>query len=233
MDFLTYLARIPGVFVASVLSALLVLYMAPSQALPVFINELHYDNAGGDVDEGVELAGPAGTDLADWQLFFYNGSSGSVYKTRSLSGLIPEGVAGIGFVEFLTGSLQNGPNDGLALVDADAGVQQFISYEGVITAASGPASGLTSVDIGVFEDGATAVGRSLQLTGTGSTVEDFFWAAGDSSFGRINEGQIFSPEPEIENVPEPTAPLLVASALLLLMLSQRQRKLPASETVTV
>ncbi len=33
----------------------------------VFINEIHYDNAtgtvGGDINEGIEIAGPAGTDL--------------------------------------------------------------------------------------------------------------------------------------------------------------------------
>ena len=30
----------------------------------VFINEIHYDDAGGDAGEGVEIAGPAGTDLS-------------------------------------------------------------------------------------------------------------------------------------------------------------------------
>lgn len=32
-------------------------------AQTVWINEIHYDNTGDDVDEGVEIAGPAGTDL--------------------------------------------------------------------------------------------------------------------------------------------------------------------------
>jgi hypothetical protein len=35
---------------------------------PVFINEIHYDNAGADVGEFVEIAGPAGTNLAGWRL---------------------------------------------------------------------------------------------------------------------------------------------------------------------
>jgi len=30
---------------------------------PVFINEIHYDNEGTEANEGVEVAGPAGTDL--------------------------------------------------------------------------------------------------------------------------------------------------------------------------
>ena len=39
-----------------------------SLATPVFINELHYDNAGSDINEGVEIAGPAGTSLENWIL---------------------------------------------------------------------------------------------------------------------------------------------------------------------
>ncbi len=32
-----------------------------TEAQEVFINELHYDNSGTDADEGIEIAGPAGT----------------------------------------------------------------------------------------------------------------------------------------------------------------------------
>jgi hypothetical protein len=34
----------------------------------VFINEIHYDNAGTDVGEGVEIAGTAGMDLTGWSI---------------------------------------------------------------------------------------------------------------------------------------------------------------------
>jgi hypothetical protein len=44
----------------------------------VFINELHYDNAGTDEGEAVEVAGPAGTDLTGWQVVLYNGANGQV-----------------------------------------------------------------------------------------------------------------------------------------------------------
>ena len=53
------------------------------QAQTVFINEIHYDNAGGDVGEGVEVAGPAGTDLTGWTIEFYNGANGLVYDTST------------------------------------------------------------------------------------------------------------------------------------------------------
>ncbi|MGI9240203.1 MAG: endonuclease, partial [Verrucomicrobiales bacterium] len=41
------------------------------QAQAVFINELHYDNSGADTNEGLEIAGPAGTDLSAYRLVFY------------------------------------------------------------------------------------------------------------------------------------------------------------------
>jgi hypothetical protein len=45
----------------------------------VFINEIHYDNAGTDVGEGVEIAGTAGTDLTGWSIIPYNGNGGVSY----------------------------------------------------------------------------------------------------------------------------------------------------------
>src|SRR5690606_35449458 len=38
--------------------------LSAQSATPVFINEIHYDNTGTDAGEFVEVAGPAGTDLA-------------------------------------------------------------------------------------------------------------------------------------------------------------------------
>ena len=47
----------------------------------VFINEIHYDNSGTDVNEFIEIAGPAGTNLAEYSIVLYNGSGGAVYDT--------------------------------------------------------------------------------------------------------------------------------------------------------
>ena len=44
-----------------------------------------------------------------------------------------------------------------------------MSYEGSFTATNGPASGMTSIDIGVTEPGSDAIGNSLQRTGDGSS----------------------------------------------------------------
>ena len=69
--------------------------MAPARfgnpTTTVFINELHYDNAGTDAGEAVEIAGPAGTDLTGWSLVLYNGANGAAYNTNTLSGVIAEG----------------------------------------------------------------------------------------------------------------------------------------------
>jgi len=160
----------------------------------VFINEIHYDNASSDVDEAIELAGPAGTDLTSWSLVLYNGSNGTVYNTVNLSGSIPNQQNGYGtMVEILpSNGLQNGAPDGIALVDASSNVVQFLSYEGSFSVTEGPAAGMTSTDIGVSETSSTPVGQSLQLTGTGTTYADFVWQAPmANTYGAVNTDQIF------------------------------------------
>lgn len=163
-------------------------------ATSIFINEIHYDNVGTDIGEAIEIAGPAGTDLTGWSIVLYNGSGGAVYDTVNLSGIIPDQQNGFGTVSisFPTNGIQNGAPDGIALVDSNGAVIQFLSYEGIFTAVGGPADGLTSKDIGVSESSSTTVGFSLQLTGTGTVFEDFVWnAPADDSPGAVNDGQSF------------------------------------------
>jgi PKD repeat protein len=161
----------------------------------VFINEIHYDNTGSDSLEGIEIAGPAGIDLGCYELVLYNGNGNTVYNTISLSGTIPNESCGYGALWFPILQLQNGSPDGMALYDAcNMAVLQFLSYEGTITAADGPALGMTSTDIVVDEPGSTPGGFSLQLQGSGTTYADFTWAGPDSNtYGQINTGQDFGP----------------------------------------
>ena len=169
-----------------------VLLAASASAQSVFINEIHYDNTGGDVGEFVEIAGPAGTDLTDWDVVLYNGSNGTRYGTIGLSGTIDDEGNGFGVLSFDMEGVQNGAPDGLALVDAGGNVVQFLSYEGSFTASGGPADGQTSTDIGVDEDPAPPAGQSLQLKGSGTTYGDFAWSApSPDSPGRVNDGQTF------------------------------------------
>jgi predicted extracellular nuclease len=163
----------------------------------VFINEFHYDNDSTDVGEFIEIAGPAGTDLTGWSLVLYNGSSTvrAPYDTDFLSGSIPDLGNGFGTVvlNYPTDGIQNGAPDGIALVDNNGSVVQFLSYEGTFEAASGPAAGLTSTDIGVSETSSTPVGFSLQLSGTGSVYEDFTWSSPTPATSTaVNDGQTFT-----------------------------------------
>jgi hypothetical protein len=171
----------------------------------VFINELHYENVGKDVKEGVEIAAPAGTNLDGWTIHLYNGNHGKVYSTLKLQGIIPNLGNGWG-VSFFSFTLTN-PSDGtgLALVDAVGHVVQFLSYTGAwgcsivvvtysclapVKAVDGPAVGKVAQQIPVKETIFTAVGLSLQLhgrtlvftcaetdipIGKGNKYEDFTW----------------------------------------------------------
>jgi DNA/RNA endonuclease G (NUC1) len=146
------------------------------------INEIHYDNAGTDAGEAVEIEGPAGASVAGFTIVLYNGNGGVPYGlTQTLSGALPAscGTRGVVAVTYPQDGLQNGSPDGLALIDNTGNVLDFISYEGVIPAMSGPAAGLTSVDIVASQTSATA-GTSLQRGSTGT------WASGVSSFGLCN-----------------------------------------------
>jgi hypothetical protein len=181
-----------------------------ANAASVFINEFHYDNNGTDIDEGLEIAAAAGTNLDGWQLLFYNGSDGSVYKTNDLAGLIPNQLNGYGVLSFSSSGIQNGPADAFALIDDLGSVMDFISYEGSVTATEGAALGLTSIDVGVSEPANTPLGMSLQKLGLGVDSEDFSWVINPASFGSINNGQTFSPSP----VPLPASLWLFSTALM-------------------
>jgi len=201
------LSKLAVLLSSSVLSTLAI--NSPTFATPVFINEIHYDNAGTDTGEAIEIAGPAGVDLSSWSLVLYNGNGGTVYNTLTLSGVVPNLADGFGALVFNypANGLQNGSPDGVALVNEVGVVQQFLSYEGVLTAVGGAANGLVSTDIGVSENSSVIVGQSLQLNGNGADYENFIWnAAATSTFGAVNSGQSFSattPPPPVASCGEP------------------------------
>jgi hypothetical protein len=181
--------------------------VAPPPSVNVWINEMHYDNVGGDLDEGFEVAGPAGTDLSSYQITLYEGADGSVYSNRTLTGVIANQMNGFGVVWFdfsnASGTgLQPGP-DGFALSLVEGGVTSLIkfwSYEGTFAGAAGPADGVTSTDLGLSEGGSgtnsTPIGHSLQLCGTGTSAVDFVWTTwtATNSMGAFNVCQTI-PDP--------------------------------------
>ncbi len=162
-----------------------------SFATSIFVNEIHYDNAGGDVGEFVEIAVPAGfTALADIDFSLYNGNGGLEYDT-SVGTDFTAGDTGVTIggsmydlytLSYAVNGIQNGP-DGWAISNNGA-LCEFLSYEGDFTAMDGIANGMTSTDIGVSESSGTPIGGSLQLV-------DGTWLATDSN----TLGQANVPEP--------------------------------------
>lgn len=129
-----------------------------------FISELHYDNAGTDTGEFVEITAPAGTDLSNYFLEFYNGANS--YDVFPLTGIVPDAGSGCGAIQFLKSGIQNNGPDGIALATGTT-VIEFISYEGTITASNGVATGIMSTDILVSEPSSSPIGESLQKTDSG------------------------------------------------------------------
>lgn len=189
----------------------------------VFINEIHYDNDGGDLDEYVEIAGDARIDLTGWSLWLYNGSTGKTYDSFYFDRWsYIETNTQFGFHAIKTKGIQNGSPDGVALFDG-TDIIQFLSYEGSFIASNGVALGLNSNDIGVTEPTNTPLGFSLQLTGQGSSYTDFTWSSpqentfGLNKFGASNVGQRFiNPIRSNISVNEPSS-LLVFSFILISM----------------
>lgn len=134
------------------------------------INEVHYDNVGGDTGEFVEIRVESGTDVSGLRIDLYNGSNGQTYANVQVGTL--DKTSDDNFDYYLwerpADGIQNGSPDGIALSD-NGTVVEFLSYEGTMTATNGVATGQTSIDIGVSETTSTPTGQSLQRTGDGPT----------------------------------------------------------------
>ena len=108
-----------------------------------------------------------------------------------LSGAIPDQSNGFGTRDFDFRRIQNGPSDGIALVNGDGTVVEFLSYEGSFTATEGLATGTASTNSPEVESNETPVGHSLQKTEQGSLGSDFTWAAAQQATpGSVNTLQV-------------------------------------------
>ncbi len=187
----TRLLTVPGVLVtatALTLSGGTAAFADPVPATP-FISEIHYDNAGTDVGEAIEIEAPVGFDLTGWRIVLYNGGNGATYGARTLAGTVPD--AGVVVENYPVNGIQNGDPDGVALVSPTGSVAEFITYGGTFTAAGGPADGIAGTDIGVKQSSTTPIGHSLQKIG-GS------WRPpAPNSFGVRNTAPDPEPDPEL------------------------------------
>ncbi|MHC4294995.1 MAG: PEP-CTERM sorting domain-containing protein [Planctomycetota bacterium] len=194
------------------LVALLVPFLASATAAPL-LNEFHYDNAGSDVGEFLEVVLTGAANASNVTVTLYTGSTGLQYDTHNVGtsfsshGTLADGNRYYSLV-LPSNGIQNGSPDGIA-VDLSGAVAEFWSYEGTFTAADGPANGLTSVDVGVEEPlGTTPVGSSLQRINFGNT---WVFTSGSSTLGAIN-------------IPEPmTLSLLMVGAGVMLLQKKRRK----------
>ena len=166
-----------------------------------FISEIHYDDAGGDTGEFIEVQLPAGTSSAGLTAVLYNGGSNATaaaaattYDTDAFPTVTaPANAPAVAVIDYPADGIQNGSPDGIALVDASGTVLEFLSYEGVLTASNGPAAGLTSTDIGVAE-AAVPEGQSLSRT-YDAGADALVWAGpAANSKGAVNGGGTTTPE---------------------------------------
>ena len=185
----------------------------------LFINEFHYENDGLDQNEFVEIAVIGSINPADYTVSTYNGGDNRELTSVSLASYtlsaMMDTVTGSGeIVTFYTfdytasgDTLQNGPRDGIALSGPN-GLIEFLSYEGVLTAADGPAAGVTSIDVGVQERDTAAFTplSSIARVGTGDSAGDFtFVLDSASTAGGTNNGQTFL----VTSVPEPASTVIL------------------------
>lgn len=157
------------------------------------INEVHYDNAGADTGEFVEIRVAKDADVSGLRVDLYNGSNGQTYANVAVSSLtkVNDGDYDYYVWDRPADGIQNGGQDGIALSN-NGTVLEFLSYEGTLTASNGPAAGQTSIDIGVAEVTSTPVGQSLQRAGDAPTD----WRGPeDNTKGGDNDGDTGPGEP--------------------------------------
>ncbi len=172
-----------------------------------WINEIHYDNYGTDEGEFIEVVveNAGSYTLSDFVVYLYNGNGGGSYNNKGLDVFTVGNTVGdytFYYYEYPSNGIQNGAPDGMAFAYQGSVISgQFLSYEGTFDATDGPASGMTSVDIGVAEPG--EIGESLQLSGNGTGYSDFIWNdPAVETPGALNNNQDFGgPDPEPSNYP--------------------------------
>lgn len=183
-----------------------------------WINEFHYDNAGVDLGEFVEVVGPSDfQDLSSLRLTLYNGGDGNPYGTAHTLDTFTVGLHydGYTFYSKRISGLQNGAPDGMAL-DLNGTVLDTLSYEGSFLGASGPATGILFADIGLFQSDTTPAGSALGWVGGPARSNGSWNGLPEATPGDLNPGQWLA-------VPEP-GPIGLFSLGLLLVLRSKCRE---------
>lgn len=167
----------------------------------IWVNEFHYDNAGTDQNEFIEvvLENPSNYALSDFTISLYSGTTLATYASKTLNNFTPGSSYGnmtIYYFMYPVDGIQNNTS-GIA-IDYRGSLLSFISYEGNFTATSGIAGGVASHDVGVQESATTPTGYSLQLAGSGNQYDELFWTNPSiATPGQINQQQTLTALPTI------------------------------------
>ncbi len=154
-----------------------------------WINEFHYQNAGNNQGQFIEIAMENGSFVSSSLTLRFYKSNGKLTGSVINGDLLTTGVTENNITLYSI-AYDLGNASGICL-DYDGTVIQFISVGGVITASEGIANSLSSEDIGVSESNSTPLGSSLGLTGTGTQYSDFSWTlfSASATQGSTNTNQ--------------------------------------------
>ncbi len=137
----------------------------------LIINEIDYNQPGTDTSEYIELFGTPDLSIIGTRILFYNGDTGTLYRTITLNGSLPaDGIYVVGSLnvpnldqlEFTTEGIQNGP-DGLALLSAENVLLDAIAYGQTFIAFDGPVAGAILEDIRVADDAPSDANASAEV----------------------------------------------------------------------
>ncbi len=163
-----------------------------------WINEFHYLNTGVDIEEGIEVAGIAGTDLSCYKLYiFKNSSICNLIDSIPLTGIIDNESNLFGALWFpflgmpdVDGGIALQYNGGSCDCPNEKRILHTVAYRTDFPACGSVAPSTILENIVVRETASTPVGHSLQMTGTGTGFSEFSWSPpGLASAGDLNVGQ--------------------------------------------
>jgi hypothetical protein len=141
------------------------------------INEFHYDNAGTDSNEFIEIRiigdlASQPSNLNSYSVVLYNGSGKTPYDSETLDNFARTCNTSNCYYVWEPASIQNGAPDGIALSNP-SGLVEFVSYEGSFDAVGGIADGVVSSNVGVTENNATSTANgSVERTNGGGWIVD-------------------------------------------------------------
>lgn len=146
----------------------------------VFINEISYKDINPS-DRGVELAGPAGTDLNGWSMEFRDDNN-TTYHTETITTSTPidnENTSGKGGIWIPVSGLQDDNNNAIILYDNNNTPQDTVTY--------GSMPAISGTNIGVVQDATALVTPQNADVNNNNSL---WWILVPASKGDLNVSQL-------------------------------------------